>query len=126
MEKHVTLVGALQIGYNALGVLAAMATFLLIVGGGLLGGLISGEEDIVIPITFFVGTAVSMWLLIVSVPGIIGGIGVLRHQSWARFLILVLSVLELFSIPIGTAVGVYSIWALVQNETAKLFAGAPS
>lgn len=121
MEKHVTLVGVLQIGYNALGVLAAMATFLLIVGGGLLGGLISGEEDTVIPITFFVGTAVSMWLLIISVPGIVGGIGVLRHQSWARYLILVLSVVELFSIPIGTTVGVYSIWALAQDQSAKLF-----
>jgi hypothetical protein len=121
MEKHLTLVGALQIGYSALGVLAAMATFLLIVGGGLLAGLFSGEEDIVIPITFFVGTAVSMWLLIVSVPGIIGGIGVLRHQLWARYLILVLSVVELFSMPIGTAVGVYSIWVLVQDQSAKLF-----
>ena len=121
MEKHVTLAGALQIGYGALGVLAAMATFMFIVGGGLLGGLISGEEDIVIPITFFVGTAVSMWLLIISVPGIIGGIGVLRHQSWARYLILVLSVVELFSMPIGTAVGVYSIWVLAQDDTAKLF-----
>jgi hypothetical protein len=121
MEKHLTLVGALQIGYSALGVLAAMATFLLIVGGGLLAGLFSGEEDIVIPITFFVGTAVSMWLLIVSVPGIIGGIGVLRHQPWARYLILVLSVVELFSMPIGTAAGVYSIWVLVQDQSAKLF-----
>lgn len=121
MDKHVTLVGALQIGYSALGVLVAMATFMFIVGGGLLAGLISGEEDIVIPITFFVGTAVSMWLLIISVPGIVGGIGVLRHQSWARYLILVLSVVELFSIPFGTAVGVYSIWVLVQVETAKLF-----
>jgi hypothetical protein len=121
MEKHVTLVGAVQIGYNALGVLAAMGTFMFIVGGGLLGGLISGEEDIVIPITFFVGTAIAMWLLILSVPGIIGGVGVLRRQSWARYLILVLSVVELFSIPIGTAVGVYSIWVLVQDQSAKLF-----
>jgi len=126
MDKHVTFVGALQIGYNAFGILAAMATFMFIVGGGLIGGLVSGEEEIVIPITFLVGTAISMWLLLLSVPGIIGGIGVLRRQSWARYMVLVLSILDLFSVPIGTAVGAYSIWVLMQEETAKLFAGESS
>ena len=126
MNKHITFVGALQIGYNAFGVLAAMATFMFIVGGGLIGGLISSEEEIIIPITFFVGTAISMWLLVLSVPGIIGGIGVLRRQSWARYMVLVLSILDLFSVPIGTAVGAYSIWVLMQEETAKLFAGESS
>jgi hypothetical protein len=126
MEKHVTFVGVAQIAYNALGILAAMATFMLIVGGGLIGGLASGEEEIVIPTTFCVGTSVSLWLILISVPGIVGGIGVLRRQSWARYMVLVLSILELFSIPIGTAIGVYSIWSLVQDKTAKLFAGASS
>ena len=126
MNKHITFVGALQIGYNAFGVLAAMARFMFIVGGGLIGGLISSEEEIVIPITFFVGTAISMWLLVLSVPGIVGGIGVLRRQSWARYMVLVLSILDLFSVPIGTAVGAYSIWVLVRDETAELFARGPS
>jgi hypothetical protein len=120
MEKHITLVGALQIGYNAFGILAAMFVFLFIVGGGLIGGLVS-EDEIVIPITFFVGTAISLWLVVTSVPGIVGGVGVLQHRSWARYLVLVLSVLDLFNVPIGTAIGAYSIWALVQDETAKLF-----
>jgi hypothetical protein len=126
MEKHVTFVGALQIGYNVFGVLAAMAAFLFIVGGGLVGGLVSGEEKIVIPITFFVGTSISLWLMLISVPGIVGGIGLLKHQSWARYMVLVLSILNLFSVPIGTAIGLYSIWALLQNETAQLFSRGSS
>jgi len=97
-----------------------MALFMFIVGGGLLAGLIA-EEGIVIPITFFVGTAIALWLILVSVPGIVGGIGLLKYKSWARYLVLVLSVLALASIPIGTAIGIYSIWVLVQDETAKMF-----
>ena len=124
MEKHVTFVGALQIGYNSFGILAAMAVFLFVVGGGLVGGLIS-DEEIVIPITFFVGTTISLWLVVMSVPGIIGGVGVLRRQSWARYLVLVLSIFDLFSIPIGTAIGAYSIWVLLREETAGLFGSAP-
>ena len=33
---------------------------------------------------------------------------------------------ELLNIPIGIAIGIYSIWVLVQDETAKLFASGPS
>jgi hypothetical protein len=120
MEKHVTLVGALHIGYSAFQILGALIAFTFIVGGGLLGGFLS-EDEIVIPITIFVGTTIAVFLLLVSVPGIIGGVGLLRHKSWARYMVLVLSVLALINIPIGIAIGVYSIWALVQDETAKLF-----
>ncbi len=121
MEKHVTLVGALHIGYSAFQILGGLIALLFIVGGGLLGGLIS-EEGIVIGITFFIGAIISLWILLVSLPSIIGGVALLRYKPWGRYLVLVLSVLVLFNIPLGTAIGVYSIWALVQDETAELFA----
>jgi hypothetical protein len=46
----------------------------------------------------------------------------LKYKSWARYLVLVLAILDLLNIPIGTAIGVYSIWVLAQDETAKMFA----
>ena len=121
MEKHVTLVGALHIGYSALQILGGLIAFMFIVGGGLLGGLIA-KEELVFGITFFVGTTITVWVLLVSIPGIIGGVGLLRYKPWARYMVLVLSVLALLNCPIGMAIGIYSIWALVQDETAKLFA----
>jgi hypothetical protein len=121
VEKHVTLVGALHIGYSAFQILGGLIALLFIVGGGLLGGLIS-EEGIVIGITFFIGAIISLWILLVSLPSIIGGVALLRYKPWGRYLVLVLSVLVLFNIPLGTAIGVYSIWVLLQDETAELFA----
>jgi len=123
MEKHVTLVGALHIGYAAFQILGALFAFLFIAGGGLLGGLIS-KEEIVIGITFFIATTVAVWVILVSVPGIIGGIGLLRHKSWARYVVLVVSVLILLNVPLGTGIGVYSIWALAQDDSAKPFGSA--
>jgi hypothetical protein len=38
---------------------------------------------------------------------------------------MILAVIDLLNIPIGTAVGVYSLWVLLQPETEKLFAEAP-
>ena len=120
MKQHVTVVGALHIGYSAFQILGAIVALMFIVGAGLIGGLIA-EERLVITITAIAGTAIGLWLVLVAVPGIVGGIGLLKYKSWARYLVLVLAVLDLFNIPIGTAIGVYSIWVLAQDETAQLF-----
>jgi hypothetical protein len=124
MRQHITVVAALQIGFSALGLLLAAICFLAITGGG----LISGDED-AIAITSIVGTAVGGVLALVSLPGLIGGIGLLQYRPWSRILVLVLAVLDLINIPIGTAVGAYTIWVLMQKETEELFAqgsGAPA
>ena len=58
---------------------------------------------------------------VVSLPGILAGIGLFKRKEWARILTLIISVLNLFSFPIGTGIGVYSIWALVQPENVAAF-----
>jgi hypothetical protein len=120
MEKHVTLVGALHMGYGAFHVLCALAAFALIAGGGLLGGLIA-EEEFVIGITFFIATTIAVWIILFSVPGIVGGVWLLKHKPWARYLVLVVSVLAMMDVPLGLGIGLYSIWVLLQAETEKLF-----
>lgn len=98
---------------------------MFIVGAGLIGGLIA-EEGIVVAIAATLGILIAVWTVLLSVPGIVGGIGLLKYKSWARYLVLVLAVLDLFNIPIGTAIGVYSIWVLAQDETAQLLASGGS
>lgn len=125
MKQHVTYVGALHIGYSAFQILVAVVAFMFIVGGGLLVGLMT-EEGILLAIIATLAVLVAIWAVALSVPGIIGGIGLLKYKSWARYLLLVLSVLGLLNFPIGTAIGIYSIWVLVQDETAQLFASGGS
>jgi hypothetical protein len=120
MEKHVTIVAALRIAFSALGILAAVIIFLAVVGGG----LISGDSD-AMRVTAIVGPSIALVLVLVSLPGIIGGIGLLRYKQWARILVIILAILGLFNIPIGTALGIYTLWVLFQDETAQLFAADP-
>jgi len=117
MEQHITVVGAPHIGLGVLMLLASAVVFAAVVGGG----LISGDPE-AIRITAIVGTTISGFLALTSVPGIVGGIGLLKRLSWARILVLILAVLDLFMVPIGTALGIYSIWVLMQDETAEMFA----
>ena len=63
---------------------------------------------------------VSLFLLLISIPGLIGGIGLFMKKKWARILVLVISVFDLLNIPLGTMIAVYSIWVLVQDDTLKL------
>jgi hypothetical protein len=36
-------------------------------------------------------------------------------------LTIILSVIHLFSVPFGTALGIYGLWVLLQQETEPLF-----
>jgi hypothetical protein len=54
--------------------------------------------------------------IFVSIPSIIAGIGLLNKQRWALTLALILGCLKLLSFPIGTAIGVYSIWVYTENS----------
>ena len=57
-------------------------------------------------------------IIIFSIPSIIAGIGLLNNKSWALTLLLVLGCFKLFSFPIGTAIGIYTIW--VYSEDHKI------
>lgn len=118
MKQHVTVVAALQIGFGILKVFIAALVFMIMMAGG----LISGDAEALAIITV-VGLAVSAFLVLTALPGIVGGYGLLKGKNWARVLVIFLSVLDMIDFPIGTAVGVYSLWVLVNNETTEMFDG---
>jgi hypothetical protein len=55
----------------------------------------------------------------------VGGIGLLSYKPWARILVMIVAAMGCLVIPIGTLVGVYSIWTLMQDDTIKLFKTEP-
>lgn len=118
MKQHVTIVATLQIAFGLVKLLLAAIAFFAIVGGG----LISGDPE-AMAITGIVGPIVAFFLVALAIPGIVGGIGLLKGKSWARLLVLVLAVLDLLDFPLGTAVSIYTIWVLLNGETSALFTG---
>lgn len=116
MEKHVTIIGTLYIAFSIPMLLAAIIVFASVVGGGLLS-----EDPEAIGVTSIVGTSLFMLLTSFAFPGIICGIGILKRKSWARVFALILGCLNLFAIPFGTALGIYTIWFFVSDEAQVLF-----
>lgn len=55
-------------------------------------------------------------ILLIPVPSIIGGIALLNNRKWGLVLLMISGCLSLFSFPVGTTVGVYTIWVYVQDS----------
>ena len=58
---------------------------------------------------------------VLSLPGILAGIGLIRRKTWGRVLALVLGFLSLLNFPFGTVIGVYALYVLLQEGTAEYF-----
>ncbi len=54
-------------------------------------------------------------VIFISVPSFIAGLGLLYKQKWAMILALIVGCLNLFSFPLGTALGVYTIWVFLED-----------
>jgi len=116
MQKHITLVAALHIGFSVLFLIMALFLYFLLIGTG-----VCIQDYTAASILTFVGTALAILLVVISLPGLIGGIGLLHRKNWARILIIIVSCLDLINIPFGTAIGIYSLWVLLQEDTEKIF-----
>ena len=123
MRDHIRLLGILNLVWGCLA-LAIGAMAWLILGGSGLAAISSGDKDGPMAAGFLslIGGAIFLIVAIISVPTILGGWGLLKHKPWSRMLVLVLSVLHLFSVPVGTALGVYGFWVLTKDESKLILA----
>ena len=117
MQKHVTIVGSVQIGFSVLGLMGAVAIFVALT----FARGFTENDDVAQTVLRFLSISLPLLVGILSTLGLAGGIGLLVYKPWARYLVIVISALDCLIIPFGTIKGVYSIWALVQDDTLKLF-----
>ena len=58
------------------------------------------------------------WFFMASAAaGAIAGWGLIERRPWARMLAIVLGVLSLFDFPLGTALGIYTLWVLASSSS---------
>ncbi len=63
--------------------------------------------------------SVGSLLLAGGVLGIVTGWGLLERQSWARMLAIVLGCFSLVEMPLGTALGIYTLWVLLPAQSEQ-------
>jgi len=116
MDKHVRIIAILYLVLSCLGLLTAI--FLHYVLN--LIGAISGDQDASLVLSI-VSNVFAVILVVSAIPGIIGALGLLKFKEWSRILMIILSIVSLLNFPLGTILGIYTIWVLTHRETLPLF-----
>ncbi len=116
MQKHIQLLGIIYIAYHAIGLVFAWLIWGILSGIGFMSG-----DPQAAGIMTLIGTMIAGLFLVLSVPGIVGGVGILKGWWWSRYLVLVLGLFNLMHLPLGTILGVYTFWVLMQDETVAFF-----
>ncbi len=119
METNVKVLGWLYIVLGILGVLTGVFVLMILLGTG----MISGDRT-AIAVLSIVGVVVAGIMTLVSAPGIVVGVGLLKFQPWARVLALVLGFLNLPGFPLGTVLGIYTFVSLLNADAEAVFARA--
>lgn len=122
MEQHIKVLSVLFIIFGVLGIVVSVGLFVFglsavvsmlaadtgsdaQVASGMIGGCITG---------------VAVLFGLMSIPSVIAGWGLSRRKSWSRILTIVLGALALPQMPLGTALGLYAIIVMFNDETKTL------
>ena len=125
METHVKVLAVLYIVFGVMGTLTGLGIMVLLGAIGVAGAAADPDAWMALPILGITGTALAAFLLLLSLPGVIAGIGLLKYRPWARILTIVLSALNLMNFPFGTLIGIYGLWVMLSDQGARLFAARP-
>jgi hypothetical protein len=124
MRDHVKILGILSMVLGGLGLVIALGVFALFGGiAGAAGVANTGNDGLAgAGIVAVIGLFLAGVIAVISLPQLLGGWGLINYKPWARVLMIVVSVVSLLHIPLGTALGVYGLWVLFNDETKYLFA----
>ena len=126
--EHVRLLGVLWMAYSAFAVIAGIV--LAIVAQTVFGRSLYFPGAPPAPSTLWLRpflSFISALILVKGSAGFIAGWGLLQREPWGRLLALVLGFISLFNIPLGTALGIYTLWVLLpaqSDEEYRAFAAA--
>ena len=115
IEQHIRALGIAHVIYSCLLLIPAAIVFGVLTTVGVF--VDDPEAAQILPI---VGTGVGIFLVVLAIPGLLAGYGVLSNRSWGLPVALVIGLLNILCFPFGTALGGYSLWVFTKaNEQRK-------
>lgn len=98
----------------------------LVIGGFvfvLLAGIGAASGDAqATAVLSLIGTFVGGLRAVLALPGILAGYGLLARKNWGRILAIIVAILNLVNFPLGTILGLYALWVLLQVSATEYFA----
>lgn len=115
VNRHVRLLAVLWLALGALRLVAAAAVYMVgqfilvrvpvpLMPERLIGGIMAFAASL---------------FLFSAILAFVAGWGLLEYQPWARMFALVMGFLALLLPPVGTALGVYTLWVLLPEQSER-------
>jgi hypothetical protein len=124
MSSHVDLVGILFVIWGMLTALVGLSTLALGIGAVALiasASRGSGGGQVAAGLTAAAFTTLAVIAIVWGAAHVAVGVPVRRRRPWARLLALMLGSVDLLLVPYGTALGIYTLWVLLNEEGKKMF-----
>ena len=118
VQGHLKTLGILWCVYGAYRAFAGVAASFFLFGlshGGFIerfGGDRNFPFAAMAPMMGGIASLVAVMTLFGAALAFLTGFALLNHKSWGRILAIVAGVLALIKIPVGTAIGIYTLWVL--------------
>jgi hypothetical protein len=125
VDAHVALVGALFIIWGLLTALVGVSTLALGIGAVALLASARGGGQMAAGITAAAFTTLALIAIAWGAAHVLVGIPLRQRKPWARVIALMLGSVDLLLLPYGTALGIYTLWALLNEKGKALFIDAP-
>ena len=123
MATHVSFVGVLFIIWGLLTALIGVSTLALGIGAAALVGTAgrSGGGQVAAGITAVAFATLAAMAIAWGTAHVIVGVPLRQRKPWARIVALMLGSVDLLLLPYGTALGVYTLWVLLNERSKALF-----
>ncbi len=115
MKTHVELLGLIDLASGLLSELVA----LFIIGLFFVLAPVTGDPTAAF-VLIVVAVAVGGVSLVLGIPTLVAGIGLLQFKPWSRLVALIAGIMAFFNFPLGTLVALYTVWVLSNDEAVKL------
>jgi len=120
MKPHVHLLGLLQLAWGGMGVLLAVSLLFLAFGAAAIARA-PGGDSFTAAFTALVFALFAAALALAGWANLWAGRAIRQYRPTGRTGALGLSVVNLFVLPFGTALAIYTFWVLLHNEARALF-----
>jgi len=123
VQQNLHLLAILWLAMSAINAVGGL--ILIVVGNTLFAHLHQLGAPSNVPTGFLTSivTTLGIVVLVKAACGFLAGYGLLHRKAWGRVATLVLGFIALIHIPLGTALGVYTLWVLLPEESQTEYEG---
>jgi zinc-ribbon domain len=113
LAGHIRLLGILWMAISAFRLVPGLFMVLLFHEGAV--WMPPGLPGFVYCLLRCIGTL----LIVGALLGLLAGMGLLQRQPWGRLLAIVLAFVGLVDLPLGAALGIYTLWVLLPAQSEQ-------